>query len=617
MRSHSTRGTPRATSFFALVTAALLLLVGATAYAGEEETRRLHDWLDGQFEEELQSSPEQLTTMGRKDRYGELDDYSAEGQEKELARLRESVAAMRQRFDRDALTEEGRTSYDYWEYRLQRAEDAHAFSDHQYAFSQISALHTSLPNLLINHHRVDTLEDMQAYISRLEAAGTAMRQNLSRAKAAADKGIRAPRFAYDIVIKQAQDVISGAPFSADEPSSLWTDALNKIEALRQASVVDASTAERLKSETREALTGPFRDGYIAVIDWMRSDRSNTSEQAQGAHALPRGKEYYAERLRYNTTTALSAEEIHQLGLNEVARIKEAMQAVMAETGFEGTLQDFFSYVRDDDRFYYPDSESGRSDYIEDTREYLDAIESQLPDFFGRLPKAELEVRRVEPYRERDGGAAHYVKGTSDGSRPGVYYLHLSDMRANNLTDLQTTAYHEGNPGHHMQISIAQENDALPEFRRHLWASAYGEGWALYAEQVAAEMGLVTDPYNEFGRLTAEIFRAIRLVVDSGLHHYGWSEEEAVEYMLANSALPEAKVRSEIRRYIAWPGQATSYKVGMLRLLALRESARDVLGDDFDIRGFHDTVLGGGSLPLPLLETRLANWVEEQRGQSSP
>ncbi|MEQ8516106.1 MAG: DUF885 family protein, partial [Chromatocurvus sp.] len=278
--------------------------------------------------------------------------------------------------------------------------------------------------------------------------------------------------------------------------------------------------------------------------------------------------------------------------------------------FEGSLQAFFSYVRDDPRFYYPDTATGRQQYIADTETYLEEIEAELPEYFGLLPRTDLVVRRVEAFRERDGGAAHYARGTPDGNRPGIYYLHLSDMQSNNLTDLQTTAYHEGNPGHHMQISIAQENERMPRFRRNLWYSAYGEGWALYAEQVAAEMGLVTDPYNDFGRLTAEIFRAIRLVVDTGLHHLGWSEEEAVQYMLNNSALPEGKVRSEIRRYIAWPGQATAYKVGMLKILELRREAQAAMGEKFDIRGFHDAVLGGGSLPLHLLERRVQQWTRE-------
>lgn len=576
----------------------------------DTETERLHQWLDGQYAEELRFTPEKLTSLGNKELYDKLNDYSEAGQRRQLRWLRRSVTEMRRQFDREALDAAGTLSYDFWEYRLQRAEDRQEFADHQYVFSQISAPHAELPKLLINHHRVDTASDLRAYIHRINGIGVAMRQNLKRAKTAADRDIRPPRFAYDMVIEQAGRVITGAPFDgSSEDSALWRDALNKIDALLQTSVITAREARTYEEKVKAALLGPFRAGYQDVIAWLREDRENAAARAQGVHALPRGKDFYAERLRYNTTTDLDADEIHAIGKAEVARLKTAMQDILDRVGFDGSLQDFFTFVRDDPRFYYPDTASGRREYIADTERYLEEIESRLPAYFGLLPKTDLVVRRVESFRESDGGAAHYVNGTPDGERPGVYYLHLSDMRSNNLTDLQTTAYHEGNPGHHMQISIAQENERLPRFRRNLWYSAYGEGWALYAEQVAAEMGLFTDPYNDFGRLTAEIFRAIRLVVDTGLHHLGWSEEEAVQYMLNNSALPEGKVRSEIRRYIAWPGQATSYKVGMLRILELRREAQARMGEDFDIRGFHDAVLGGGSLPLHLLERRVQHWSE--------
>ena len=580
----------------------------AYADAPTTETQRLHQWLDEQYAEELRFTPEKLTSLGSKELYDKLNDYSDEGQQRQLEWLRRSVASMRRQFDRTALDEQGALSYDFWAYRLQRAEDRRSFADHRYVLSQINAPHVDLPKLMINDHRVDTVSDLEAYIRRLNGIGVAMRQNLARAKTAADRGIRAPGFAYDIVIEQAGRVISGVPFTEEgDDSALWSDALKKIDALLQTSVINAREARAYEERVRAALRGPLQAGYEDVIAWLRDDRSETSEQAQGVHALPRGDAFYAERLRYNTTTDLSADEIHAIGKAEVARLQAAMLEILERVGFDGSLQAFFNHVRDDPRFYYPETAEGRQQYIADTEAYLEEIETRLPDYFGLLPAADLVVRRVESFRERDGGAAHYVNGTPDGDRPGVYYLHLSDMQSNNLIDLQTTAYHEGNPGHHMQISIAQENEKLPRFRRNLWYSAYGEGWALYAEKVAAEMGLVTDPYSDFGRLTAEIFRAIRLVVDTGLHHLGWSQEQAVQYMLDNSALPEGKVRSEIRRYIAWPGQATSYKIGMLRILELRAEARAGMGDAFDIRGFHDAVLGGGSLPLHLLERRVQQW----------
>ncbi|MFN2329858.1 MAG: DUF885 family protein [Chromatocurvus sp.] len=580
------------------------------AQSPDEATHRLHAWLDEQYAEELRFTPEKLTSLGSKALYDRLNDYSLAGEQRRLDWLRQSVASMRETFDRETLGNEGRLSFDFWAYRLQRAEDSLEFSDHRYAFSQINAPHVQLPKLLINDHRVDTESDLQDYIRRLNAIGVALRQSLKRAKTAADRSIRAPRFAYDMVIDQAGRVISGAPFDdSGHDSALWADALGKIDALLQTSVINARAAREYETKARDALLGPFLAGYSDMLAWLQEDRAETAAQAQGAHALPRGEAFYTERLRYYTTTDLSADDIHAIGKAEVKRLQTAMNHVLKRVDFEGSLQEFFGFVRDNPQFYKPDTDAGRQQYIAETKTFLDDVEKRLPDYFGLLPRTDLVVRRVESFRETDGGAAHYVNGTPDGDRPGVYYLHLSDMRSNNLTGLQTTAYHEGNPGHHLQISIAQENQRLPQFRRNTWYSAYGEGWALYAEQVAAEMGLLTNPYNDFGRLTAELFRAIRLVVDTGLHHLGWSEEQAVQYMLENSALSEGKVRSEIRRYIAWPGQATSYKVGMLKILELRQQAQATLGERFDIRGFHDAVLGGGALPLHLLEERVQQWSE--------
>jgi uncharacterized protein (DUF885 family) len=304
--------------------------------------------------------------------------------------------------------------------------------------------------------------------------------------------------------------------------------------------------------------------------------------------------------------------VHELGLREVARIKGEMEAIKTAVGFEGDLSEFFDFIRTDERFYYPNTDEGREAYLSDTRAFLAEIEQKLPDWFGRLPKTGLEVKRVEAFREVDGGAQHYQPGTPDGSRKGVYYVHMSDMSAYSKTDMETVAYHEASPGHHMQVSIAQELEGVPEFRTQARFSVYSEGWALYSEKLAGEMGQFQDPYMDFGRLTAEMWRAIRLVVDTGLHARGWSQEQAVQYFFDNSAIPEGAVRSEVRRYLTFPGQATSYKVGMLKIEELRARAEAALGEAFDIRGFHDEVLGGGALPMPLLEERIDHWIAVQQ-----
>jgi uncharacterized protein (DUF885 family) len=340
--------------------------------------------------------------------------------------------------------------------------------------------------------------------------------------------------------------------------------------------------------------------------------ARTPEAASGVGALPNGKAYYDAMLKLQTTTDLTAEQIHELGLKEVARIRGEMEVVKAKTGFTGPLSDFFVFMRTDKRFYLPNTDEGRAQYLKLADGYLSAMKKKLPEYFGVLPKADLVVRRVEAFREIPGGAQHYFAGTPDGSRPGIFYAHLSEMNAMPTYQLEDVAYHEGLPGHHMQISIAQELTGLPKFRTQVGYGAFAEGWGLYSEALAKEMGFDVDPYNDFGRLSLEIWRAVRLVVDTGIHAKGWSEEQAVTYFLSNSAQPEAAVRAEIQRYFVGAGQATTYKIGMLKLQALRDESRAALGPKFDYRKFHDVVLGGGSLPLPMVEANVHRWIATQR-----
>jgi len=286
--------------------------------------------------------------------------------------------------------------------------------------------------------------------------------------------------------------------------------------------------------------------------------------------------------------------------------------VKEQTGFKGTLEEFFVFMRTDKRFYLPNTDAGAAEYVKLADGYLTGMKAKLPEYFGILPKADLVVKRVEPFREQPGGAQHYMAGTPDGSRPGVFYAHLSDMNAMPTYQLENIAYHEGLPGHHMQISIQQELTGLPKFRTQYGYGAYSEGWGLYSEALAKEMGFDVDPYNDFGRLSGEIWRAIRLVVDTGIHSKGWTQEEAEDYFLSNSAQPPQAIKSEIERYILNPGQATSYKIGMITIQKLRDEARAALGEKFDYRTFHDTVLGGGSLPLPVLEAKVRRWIEAQK-----
>jgi uncharacterized protein (DUF885 family) len=508
-------------------------------------------------------------------------------------------------------------SYDIWLYQLEQAEAAAKFRTNAYIFDQMTAIHSFFPQLLVAFHRVDDVSDMEGYINRIGETGRALRQLIEISKQNATTGVRPPRFAYDFVIDESTKIISGQPFSETGPdSAVWADAKAKIAALQKKGAIDDARAKALLAQVRTALTGAFKGGYETLIAWQREDKGMAPEKAAGVHALPNGAAYYNERLANMTTTNMTADQIHATGLAEVARLRAEMEAIRVEVGFKGDLQAFFAELRDskdNPRYYYPNTDEGREGYLKDATAAIDKIKAVLPKYFGLLPKADLVVKRVEPFREQAGAAQHYFPSTPDGSRPGVYYAHLLDMKAMPKHELEVIAYHEGLPGHHMQIAIAQELGNVPTFRRQAGFGAYQEGWGLYSEWLAREMpGTYQDPYSRFGRLGSEIWRAIRLVVDSGMHSKGWSEEQAVQYFLANSATTEAQARSEIRRYLVMPGQATSYKIGMLKIQELRKKAETALGPKFDIRGFHDTVLGGGALPLTLLEKRVDQWIAEKK-----
>lgn len=582
------------------------------AEAVEAETARLNAWFGEKWEEELDFSPIFKTFLGRDDDKDKIDDFSEAAEDAQLEWRRNAVAEMETNFDRSLLTPEAKVSFDLYAYQLTQDEAAYPFRRRDYVFHQMNGPHSFLPNFLINFHSVETADDMAAYIARIGGVSRALGQALERAQINASEGVRPPQFAYDGVLEQSRSLIAGAPFGGEGDAPLWSDANGKIDGLIEAGALDAQQAETMRREARQALVNEFKPAYDALITWFEEDRANADEIATGVHKLPNGAAYYAERLAFSTTTDMSPGEVHQLGLDEVARIRGEMEAIKDQVGFDGDLQEFFAFMREDEQFYYPNTDEGRQAYITAAEEYLAFIKERLPEFFGILPKADLIVKRVEAFRERDGAAQHYFPGTPDGSRPGIYYAHLSDMGAMPIPQLEVIAYHEGNPGHHMQNSIAQEVEGLPEFRNQAGFTAYGEGWGLYSELLAKEMGAYQDLYSDFGRLTTEIWRAIRLVVDSGLHSKGWTEEEAVAYFIANSPAAEGQIRSEIQRYIVMPGQATAYKVGMLKILELRENAKAELGDDFDIRGFHDTVLGGGAMPLSMLEDRVNAWVEESK-----
>ena len=580
--------------------------------SAQAETERFNQWLDDLWEEQLDFSPEFRTSLGIKEDYNQLDDYTLQAQEEQLAWLRNSVTTMEGGFDYDSLTDEGKLSWDMWAYSLERSEAGASFRGHGYLYGR-GGIQSGLPNFLINFHRVETPEDMDAYISRLYEIDRVLGEVLERAQANAAAGVRQPAFGYDFAIDEIRRITSGVPFSTDDDtpnSPLWTDVQTKVDRLLENALIDEELAQGYREEARSILEGEVAAGYQMVLAWLEADKENSSAEAQGVWALPNGEAYYNYRLAQMTTLDLTADEIHQIGLDEVERLLAEMEVIKNEIEFEGTLQEFFEFVRGDPNNYYESTDEGRQLYLDDNYAYLNAINEVLPDYFGRLPLADLEIRRVEAFREQDGAAQHYFPGTPDGSRPGVYYSHMSDMSSLPKHQVEDVLYHEGNPGHHMQIAIQQELTDIPRFRTQYFTTAYVEGWGLYAEWLAKEMGGFEDPMSDFGRLGGEIWRAIRLVVDTGIHAKQWTEEQAVDYFLRNSDSSESSVRSEIKRYFANPGQATAYKIGMMNIQQARANAEAALGNDFDIRAFHDLILGAGALPLPLMHARVDRWVAE-------
>jgi uncharacterized protein (DUF885 family) len=415
-------------------------------------------------------------------------------------------------------------------------------------------------------------------------------------------------FVFAPTIANTGAIIAGAPFDDGADNPVWADFQRKVGALE----ADAATKERLLAEGRAALTGPWRRGYEGVLTALTEVGAQAEampDNAGGVWRLPEGEAFYNARLQLSTTTDLTADQIHEIGLAEVARLQGEMQTIMTRVGFTGSLQAMFAWLKTDPRFQYPNTPEGKEQYLTDARAFVAQVMAAAPQWFSDLPESALEVRAVEPWREATASIAFYNSPAPDGSRPGIYYVNLSDMTQVLKPQIEGISYHEGAPGHHFQIAYAQEMEGLPRFRRFGGYGAYAEGWGLYAERLGKEMGFYEDPYSDFGRLSTELWRAVRLVTDTGLHAKRWSREQAIDYFRRNSLLSERDIVKEVERYLTNPGQATSYKIGELKIMELRARAQTALGDRFDIRDFHAVVLGSGSVPLDVLEDQVDTWIE--------
>jgi uncharacterized protein (DUF885 family) len=569
----------------------------------QTETERLNAWFEEVFQRNVARSPMTQTFLGMKTNYDQWNDASPEFQQAGFEMGQADLTHMRESFDFDALDESAQISWRLAEYNAQRAADGQRWNDHGYTFTPRSGPHMNSPTFLINNHRVDDLSDAEAYIGRLTNMGAYLDQHMANARRSAELGIYTPRWTYQPMMETARNVITGAPFSEGDDSPIMADFRRKVTELD----IDDAEKERLLAEAATALTETVAPAYERLITLFEEQEAVAAED-DGIWKHPDGAEYYNYLLAGYTTTDMTADEIHELGVSEVARIHDEMRGIMAQVGFEGTLQEFFEFLRTDPQFYYEDTDEGRQAYIDDATTLIDAMVETLPDMFNTFPQAELEVRRVEAFRQDAAGKAFYNRPAPDGSRPGIYYANLRDMSLMPTYQMAALAYHEGAPGHHMQLAIMQELEGIPSFRRFGGYTAYTEGWGLYTEYMPKEFGFYSDPYSDFGRLAMELWRACRLVVDSGIHQHQWTRQEATDYLIENTPNPAGDAINAIDRYIVYPGQATAYKIGMLEILRLRGEAETAMGDAYDIRDFHDVILTQGAMPLSILEERVNAYI---------
>lgn len=559
---------------------------------------------DSFFDEWVSRSPTWQTSLGIKDDYDKWDDLSEAA---ESNRLNSNKIQLDQldRLDKQALSRQTRLSYELMERALNQDIARYEWRLYDYPVNQMFGWHSSVPAILINQHTITNLKDAEDYIARIHKVRPLFDQLIGGLELRAQHGIIAPKFVFPMAIDDCKNIIQGAPFNQGDASPIFADFKRKIDTLE----ADDSDKARLILSAESALKDDLLPAYQKLIGYL-NQLEKRADNRSGAWKFPRGLEFYDFALKQTTTTDLTAEKVHELGLAEVARIQNDMRKLMQQVNYSGTLKEFFSYLKNDDQFYFPDTDAGRQAYLDQTQDAINAMEQQLGQAFISKPKAALQVKRVEEFREKSAGQAFYDSPPPDGSRPGIYYANLYDMRSMPKYEMEALLYHEGLPGHHLQLSIANELKDLPKFRKYGHFTAYVEGWGLYAEFLPKEMGFYQNPYSDLGRLSMELWRACRLVTDTGLHAKKWTREQAIQYLLDNTPTSDNSASKAIERYIVMPSQATAYTIGMMKILELRKRANDRLGTQFSLKEFHEVVLSNGALPLSALEQLVESWIQK-------
>jgi uncharacterized protein (DUF885 family) len=575
----------------------------------DSPSSRLNALFDQAYDELLQRSPVELSRQGSRERNSEWDDVGEAEPRLRAQITRRWAEKARQMAAGHRLDEETRLSLKLFLERADLEEKSLEFADYDYPINQMYGWHSEVPAFLSNAHSLRCQADAVNYIRRLEALPTFFEQLGEGLRRRQRRGILPPVFVFDYVVSDIDNLLVGFPLTAESNPvhPVYADFVAKLEDLQLAGPEEAALCQRAQA----ALRNGFRPAYQNLRALLLEQRAQ-AQSDDGCWKFPQGSRFYAHQLALTTTTSLSAQEIHQLGLQEVKRIHAEMGAIVTKVGFAGSLKEFFEFLRSDPRFLYSNDEAGRAAYLAEVTALVDRMRGQLDRLFLTKPKAALQVKAVESYREQSAGKAFYEAPALDGSRPGIYYANLYDMSSMPKYQMEALAYHEAIPGHHMQLSIAQELQGLPKFRRLGGYTAYVEGWGLYCEQLPKEHGFYADPYSDFGRLSMELFRAVRLVVDTGIHEQRWTRAQALQYYLDNTPNSRLDCQKMVDRHIVMPGQATAYKIGMLEILRLRSKAQKKLGDRFDLRRFHDVLLVHGAVPLRVLEELVDDYIRANR-----
>jgi uncharacterized protein (DUF885 family) len=584
-------------TLFALLLSLFISVAPAFSQAPDLATRRklLNELFVQIWEDRLGHSPEFASTIGDKRFNDQLTDYSVDAYNQQLARNRQYLTRLGE-IDTAGLTDQEVLSKDLMIRELVEDEEASSFKPWEMPVNQFNGLHSELPQL-VQRLSFATVKDYDDYIARLSKVPTAFRQVTDNMMTGVDDQRVPPKYLLEKVLVQVNALLALKP--EDSP---FARPLKKFPAS-----ISAAEQTRIHDEVIAAITKQVYPAYQRFAKFLDATYIPAGRAEPGVWSLSDGDAYYAYRVKQSTTTELTPAQIHKIGEDEVARDEVDMLVIAKKLGYADIAALRAAIVANPK--LHPTSREALLDVY---RADIDHMRPKLPELFDRLPKAPLTVEAVPAYIEKDQAPAYYDEGTPDGSRPGTVFVNTYDFEHRSLANVESIAYHEGLPGHHLQISIAQEMTGLPEFRKYMHYTAFTEGWGLYAERLGKDIGFYQDPYSDFGRLEADIFRGIRLVVDTGVHSQHWSRQQMVDYFHAHSGLDDATVNAECDRYIAWPAQALGYKMGQLKILELRARAEKELGPKFALKAFHDQVVDSGALPLDVLDARITAWIATQK-----